>query len=224
MSLLAHDGTMTAKAYSIVWLVEHADGQRHPVLANYVHKHYMPVTAIKTLEPGTHRLVSPFFNLSPVDHVSYMAHTRSAPVDNPLFANTKVLTASMDAIIYADGTHFGKDLYDLQTRFIITRNAEHDEAVLLLRELDSLGPVQAGSALPASGTAEILDKHFNAGLAVGGGNPRAWKMDLYKRTLGQEAAILKGILLSQGHDALIRHVMSRTQYPRAAVNATGLPT
>lgn len=221
MAFLRHDGINTAKGYAVVWLIQQGTAPPLSIRAHYIHKHYIPgKTGVRTLEPGSERLISPFFNISAADYKAHHATSRIPP--NFPFLDAHVVSASIDAVIFDDGSLYGQDDYDLRARYIATRNAEHDEAVLFLREL------KEQASVPDSLTVDsILEKHFKAGIVAAGTKSSNWRKQFYSRALGQEAAIMRSILSTRGLTSLQADARRRTGYPSTLVNRaaqTDLPS
>jgi hypothetical protein len=215
MAVLRHDGTVTAKAYCVLWTIQQSPNRQRTMRAMYIHKHSMPKAGERKIEPGTARLISPFFNHSAAD---FKAHPESAELRIPghfPFLDAEVLSISIDAVIYgsdpANATIAGPDAYDLRSQYLATRYAEHDEAVSVRRNLYRLSqtddPLQA-AALPAQ-IDEVLKKHIEIGAPRQGLKLE----DRYIRARAQEAAILRGALSAWGLDALKKEAHRRSLFP-----------
>jgi hypothetical protein len=220
MAVLRHDGSTTAKAYCVLWTIQQGTNRQRTLRAIYMHKHSMLKKGERKMEPGTERLVSPFFNHSASDH---NAHPETAAMTIPRnfpFLDSEVLSVSIDAIIYgsdpANATIAGPDAFDLQSEYLAVRYAEHDEGVSVRRNLKNLSngvdPVQAAAALPAQ-IDEILKNHIDVGAPWQGLKLE----DRYMRARAQEAAIMRGTLSAWGLDALKKEAHRRTLFPRDSV-------
>jgi hypothetical protein len=216
MAFIQHDGTVKAKAYCVVWVFQLGDGRQRSIRAHYIHKHLMPKISVRTLESGSERLISPFFNISATDFKAHPNHAAIKIPPNFPFQDAEVLSVSIDAVIYSDGSVAGQDKYDLRTRYIGTRNAEHDEAFLLLRELSK--PTSTPDSLHAD---SILEKHFQAGIDAVRTYSQDWKKQFYVRALGQEAAIMRNVLSTRGLNALKANALRRIRFPQTIVSPVG---
>lgn len=123
LAILQHDGAATAKAYCVPWNLQQSAGRQRTMRALYVHKHAMARNAERVIEPGTERLISPFFNLSRSD---YRFHSENATLRIPShfpFLDAEVLSVSLDAVIHstdpASAWIFGPDVYDLRSKYML---------------------------------------------------------------------------------------------------------
>jgi hypothetical protein len=212
IAVLRHDGTVDAKAYRVLWTIQQSPSRQRTMMAQYIRKHCMLRSGVLNVKPGSRRLISPFFNYSASD---YNFRPENATLRIPPrfpFLDAEVVSLSVDAVIYSDGTMAGPDKYDLRSRYLATRAAEHDEGYSLSWKMDkmkaTLGP---GVTLDPDAIAGILDGDYQYGLAAQGSDPKA----IYAFARSQEAALMKGILTSRGLSALVANVAHRLKFYRA---------
>jgi len=211
MAVLRHDGTVDAKAYRVLWTIQQSPSRQRTMMALYIRKHCMLRNAVLNVKPASRRLISPFFNYSAYDYNAQPGKaTLRIPPHFP-FLDAELVSVSIDAVIYSDGTIAGPDKYDLRSRYIATRVAEHNEGYSLAWKMDkmkaTLGP---GESLDPNKIASILDGDFQYGLAAQGADPKA----MYTLARSQEAALMKGILTSRGLSALEANVAHRVKFYR----------
>ncbi len=220
MAFLRHDGTATAKAYCVLWTIQQSLTRQRTMSAMYIHKHSMPKMGERKMEPGTERLISPFFNLSAAD---YNSNPKTAALRIPghfPFLDADVVSVSIDAMIYGsdpmNATIAGPDAYDLRSQYLATRYAEHDEGVSVLSALQQINvgdPLQAATATQEK-IQQLMQKHIDVGASWQGSTLR----DRYIRSRAQEAAIMAAVLSAGGLTALKAEARRRSFFPRDVVN------
>jgi hypothetical protein len=211
MAVLHHSGARQAKAYRVLWTIQQSPNRQRTMMAQYIRKHCMLRSAVLNVKPGSRRLISPFFNYSTYDYNAQPGRaTLRVPPHFP-FLDAEVVSVSVDAVIYSDGTVAGPDQYDLRSRYLAIRAAEHDEGYSLSWKMDkmkaALGP---GESLDPAAIVGILDGDFQYGLAAQGADPKA----MYTLARSQEAALMKGILTSRGLGALEANLAHRLKFYR----------
>lgn len=218
MAVLSHEGTASAKAYRVLWTIQQSPNRQRTMMAQYVQKHCMLRNAIRNVNPAQKRLVSPFFNYSTTD---YGFRTESATLRVPPhfpFLDAAVVSVSIDAVIYSDNSIAGPDKYDLRTRYLATRAAEHNEGYSLSWKLAkmkaALGP---GESIDPQRISEILDYDLQYGLHSQGTD---WK-SICTFARSQEAAIMKGTLTARGLAALEANVAHRVKYAGEQLKSVG---
>lgn len=171
------------------------------------------------MEPGTERLVSPFFNFSRSDYgFRPEAATLRVPIHFP-FLDAEVTSVAIDAVIHstdpASAWIFGPDVYDLRSQYLATRYAEHDQGVSVLQHLHRLGTT-GGLSVAALSTA--IDSVLQMHIQIGAPKQGLAMLDRYIRARAQEAAIVRGVLLTGGLEALKADALRRGQFPRDHVD------
>jgi hypothetical protein len=218
MAVLGHEGSRQAKAYRILWTIQQSPNRQRTMQAVYIQKHCMLRSAVLNARPGKKRLVSMFFNYSTSDYnFRPEGATLRVPPNFP-FLDAEVISVSIDAVVYSDRTIAGPDKYDLRTRYIDIRAAEHNEGYRLRWKMDKmkagLGP---GESLDPGQIGSILDADVQYGLAYRG----TVSQMMYRRARSQEAAIMKGLLTSRGLDALEKNVARRVKFPADRLTSVG---
>ena len=217
MAVLSHEGSTQAKAYRVLWTVQQSPDRQRIMQCVFIRKHCMLRSALKVVAPGKKRLVSPFFNYSTADYdflpdsVFNTNGSEERLLSRFPFLDAEVVSVSVDAVIYSDRTISGPDRYDLLSRYLAVRAAEHNEGYSLAWKLEkmkaALGP---GESLDPAKIASILDYDFQYGMASSqSDNPMA----IHRFARSQEAALLKGLLQSRGLAALEAHIARRLSYP-----------
>jgi len=204
-AILRHEGALTVKAYCVHWLVKEESGGTRNIHAHYILKHSMPKPAVRSLEPGAARLVSPFFNVSLSEYAADPVRVASlVPREFPFF-DREVMATSLDAVIYSDGSLVGPDLFRLGDRYVASRNAEQDAAISVKRQMRVDGSV--------AGIERMLQRHIEIGVAAQSAEPKA----IYLRSRAQEAVLLQRTLHARGLPALTKEVQRKSRFPRDQV-------
>jgi len=221
MAVLRHDGTSLAKSYSVLWVLQQGPGRQRTMRAMYIHKHAMLKVGVRKLQPGSARLVSPFFNYSESD---YSAHPATASLTIPRnfpFLDAELVSVSIDAVIYADGTVAGPDAHDLRSEHLATRYAEHDGGLSVLAHLRKFekaatDPLQAMATVPAQ-----IDDLLKKQIEIGAPRQGLKLGDRYLRARAQESAIMQGVLSSGGLVALKQDAARRIRFSKDQLTSVG---
>jgi hypothetical protein len=215
--VLRNDTSHRGRAYVIQWEIQRSDGMLDGLQAHHIQKPFAPGKDRRTLVPSEVRLISPFFDLSPAEYLaqksslgSWMtAHSSLRPYS---FVNILTITATVDAVIYEDGTYVGTDRFQLLTRYQALRDAERDESAAVLQLL---------SANPApADIVALLERDAQAGLAVKLSPARdantLYVME-YPLQRGYEAQMLLALYRQSGLQALKDRAMVVASYPRETI-------
>ena len=142
------------RALSTSWGITTATGTFETVLYSYVapgsKKKGRSESTIRSaqrdvLRPGESRLITPFFNWTPGYYQSNPAPNWSALIGSKEpgdflvseLPNATVVKVSLDAVVFSDWKLIGHDKHSLRKRLRCTRNAEHDEALVVHKLLKS---------------------------------------------------------------------------------------
>jgi hypothetical protein len=151
--LLRNDTSRHVLAYVIKWDVRFS--HRLPgVLQNYyiqeplsIARPQAPLSAAQrsSFSPGELRLLSPFFNVDATQYVSShggLAKTISTFLTLEPYSSIEIqtVTATLDAVIYADGTFEGPDHFRLLSRYQCLRQAERDLGTELMNLIQAGAP------------------------------------------------------------------------------------
>lgn len=209
MAVLSHEGTRQAKAYRVLWTIQQSANRQRTMQSVFIKKHCMLRNAVKVVGPGKKRLVSMFFNYSTADYNFDAGNATLRIPPNFPFLDSEVVSVSIDAVIYSDHTIAGPDKYDLRSHYLLTRDAEHDEGYSLSWKLEkmkaALGP---GESIDPSKIVSILDYDIQYGATAHGNDAKS----IYRFARSQEAALMKGLLVSRGLAALEANVARRVAY------------
>ncbi len=212
MAILQNNHTLRAIAYSVEWVItDQTSGRQRRLLAHFMSKHRYRLHTARFLEPNSIRLVSPFFNASPIEFAQWTQHLHGHIPDNFPFFNAPLESVHLDLAIFSDGTFAGPDRNKFRERYIAQRNAEHHEGVSVMQHLEANSDLSQINAL--------LSKHVKHAASAQGGTPQA----IYDRARGQEALILQHVLSTQGGDALRADVARRSSFRRDVLR-DGNPT
>jgi hypothetical protein len=150
--LIVRNRTETrVKAINAIWTVHSSTG----LVSQYRYSYFFrPIRLTKATQSGqvsvvgskNISLVSPFFCWTPKRFEKQSGPTvltsllQKYPIRNQLVLNTgsaEVLKGKVDAVIDAKGRIAGTGRAALAERYVATRHAEHDEALVLLRDIES---------------------------------------------------------------------------------------
>lgn len=218
--LIENQSSRSIRALSITWVIETKTGQ-HQVTNSYAFtpkfgKSGSPKSAVtgdrtrftgsvKLLKRNGVRLFSPFFSWSP----GYVTAEKPANWSKVLsrksaysflqaeLTNATKVTATLEAVIFADHTIVGQDTHRLAAQFAIRRNAQSDAG----KYVQSL----LSSGLSTSRIAAELVKQANGiaqdekGNAIDRSNPDQFD---YYRERSRHAKVLLLRLMSDGPDKL----------------------
>lgn len=150
--LMKHVSGPPIKACSVVWSIVTADGSFETSSFYYSRSGRTNVISGRKhlLEAGNTALVSPFFHRRPQKPQSPFPDDWAQGLggnESQSFLLRKVQRANrifvqLDGVIYADSVVVGPDSKNLARHFAVRRNAEHDEAVSMLRFMGT-GPTRA---------------------------------------------------------------------------------
>jgi hypothetical protein len=217
--LLRNDTSHFAKGYAVEWETRSSIGTVHRAVNHFVQKHNSALsTERRAFGPGELRLVSPVFDVSPGEYKvqqNWVATLMSTLSTRPPYAltNTQSLTASMDAVIFADGTYAGTDRHELLLRYHCIRDAERDLAEAVLHLLDAKAPIGDVIAL--------LERDAQAGLAA---NTSLRDRDsVYALYRGEQAQTLLSLYRRGGVEALMTRAWTLTQHPREKISRVSQP-
>lgn len=194
-----NDTERTARAYDIVWRLQVPDAsapggtseqkfsEQEAVVTPLELRHPAGISEVdKSIRPGERRLFSPFFNGGPTDTDTFIV--LNDPTRFPNAGSYMEVNASADCVVYGDGSFAGPNLSRVLLRYFITRDAQHDEALSILRSLRS------------SPTLPDLRRNLELRAQIGSSpnylNDRA--MPVYVRARGIAAGEFEKILLSEG--------------------------
>lgn len=218
MAVLSHEGSRQAKAYRVLWTIQQSPNRQRTMQAVYIQKHCMLRSGVLNVRPEKKRLVSMFFNYSTSDYNFRPENATLRVPPNFPFLDAELISVSIDAVIYTDRTIAGPDKYDLRTRYLATRAAEHNEGYSLSWKLEkmkaALGP---NESIDPGKIASILDYDIPYGASRPGTDGAA----ILRLARSQEAAIMKGLLTSRGLDALVKNVARRVKFPADRLTAIG---
>ena len=137
MVVIRNDTPKVVRAYEIRWnptdtKIEASETLRTTAVSTPLELRWPAGNKLqdKSLRPGEERLVTPWANVRR-DETSFF---------DPTFAQTmpailSPLKASVDCVIYGDGSFHGPNQSRLLLTYFITRDAQHDEALTILQNL-----------------------------------------------------------------------------------------
>lgn len=164
-ALLTHQRGAAVRAYKASWLMQTSAGSYSTTLYHYARagvrvgnsgKRTAGSGQVSVLRRQGHRLVSPFFSLTPEhfqrfgvpDWTRVLNKTADGEFINAELGSHPTFQISLDAVLYARHTVLTKDKRPFATfkaagphaealgqRFRVKRNAEHDEAVIVHKML-----------------------------------------------------------------------------------------
>jgi hypothetical protein len=219
MAVLGHEGTRQAKAYRILWTIRQSPNRLRTLQAVFIQKHCMLHSAVKIVKPSNKRLISMFFNYSTADYEFQPGSANMEMFSRFPFLDSELISVSVDAAIYSDRTIAGADQYDLRSRYLATRAAEHNEGYSLWWKMEkmkaALGP---GESIDPAKIASILDYDIQYGNASSrSGDAKA----IHRFARSQEAALMKGLLTSGGLAKLGTNVARRLKFPKEVLTSIG---
>jgi hypothetical protein len=143
--LLENGTNRYARAYAITWRITEPQGGYAWSSASWLTTPFeMGRPQLdKAINPGLTRLVSPFFNLSErawAQHAADPAGWQAPMPAGRLPPPGSGVEAELDGVVYGNGSFYGPNQTDILGRYLVARTAEHDEALSLLRLIDSGAP------------------------------------------------------------------------------------
>jgi hypothetical protein len=143
--ILRNDTPKTVRAYELFWHLQMPDddapnGMREHTLTNFAITTPLELRRPgglrqldKSIRPGEARLLSPLFNGGREDGAEFSLFNFAARLPDPsTYAAIKV---DVDCVIYGDGSSAGLNRGRLRMRYFVARDAQHDEALSILRWL-----------------------------------------------------------------------------------------
>lgn len=211
------------KALSLTWRLETADGPHESTLFFY-HRatSRYPMSAQRHLARRRQTiLVTPFFNVSrqrfrngrQPDWSKAREKGEAPAVLLDQMGRARKVRVRVDAAVYSDWRLIGPDHGGLGRHLEIRRNAEHDEAVAMLRLLrDDASWEQITAALKQHRTPEGLTP-----LAVPPGSDHAW----YLRARTLQAKLLLRDPQRKQHGALVHTLVALRKHRRTEIRPIG---
>ena len=200
LAIVRNESPQVFKAYSVAWNIQGESGVSHLVSVQYVFRHLAPANQNKVLRPGSLRLLSPLFNLSPQEYRENHDFIHRYPASTlPPFRSVRI-DASVDGEIDSDGTADGPNLTHLHELYKATRNAEHDEAVSLLARLRGPAIPTNPSVLLSADLSEAHRYDEVAKMRYIQGHPTA---DFYKAARAQSALEFLALFRQKGYARLV---------------------
>jgi hypothetical protein len=144
--LLQHKSGPGVRAFSVTLAITNPSGVQETSLFFYSQTTVNSLMSGKRhlLRKGRSRLVSPFFNWQPDEYtrvsttLDWDAMLNQNKLRKLVLQQAKTATeihVQLDAVVFADWTVAGPDKTNLARHLMIRRNADHDEAVSLLRAI-----------------------------------------------------------------------------------------
>jgi hypothetical protein len=146
--ILRNDTRRTARAYEVVWHVQGLDPTASGVPAELRLTAFAITTPLemrtpggirgtdRSIHPGEARLLSPFFNGARTDSADFAIFNRPGQLPDP--STYVAILAELDCVVYGDGSFAGPNRNHLLLRYLVARDAQHDEALAVLRRLRSI--------------------------------------------------------------------------------------
>lgn len=204
LMLIRNDTALPAVAYALKWDVVYQYGGSQTLEKDYVLRPLDQGSNI-ALPPGSIRLISPLFNLTPQEYQA--AGDFAELYSGPLPSITEV-DPSVDGVAYSDGTYSGPEGAQVCQRYVTARFAAHDEAVSVLTLLIS--------GTPLATLLSTLSMQIQRGLWLHGTDA----MDMYVYARGQSARDVKILILRDGQAQALQ-VLSRVTGSPALLTAFG---
>jgi hypothetical protein len=204
MVILRNDTDRTARAYDVVWHGQAADPNAPGSVVDTVLGEQGAITTPlemrrpggiwqndKSIPPGGVRLLTPLFNGGPAEASSFgFFHNMPAALPDP--TTYSAIHAELDCVVYGNGSFAGPNRRRLLLRYFITRDAQHDEALAIVKRLRS---TPKDPQLKAA-----LDLRMKIGSSNTHPNRRAMPMYIHARAVAAQE--FQQILLHEGHDQL----------------------
>src|SRR5579864_83270 len=146
LAILRNDSPRTARACEVIWRVQAANPDAPDgVGEGTVGRQGALTTPLelrwpgglgqsdKSIRPGEARLLSPFFNGGPADASVFGFFNQPALLPDP--ASFSLIHPELDCVVYGDGSFAGPNRTHLLLRYFVARDAQHDEALTILRGL-----------------------------------------------------------------------------------------
>ncbi len=152
--VLQNNSNLSVAGYVIRWELTDASGT-HPLFQAYDEDSLFVDAGQRVrgfgLEQGASRILTPFLNIHESQASAFASsgsveHLSSTHPMAKRISAGGVFTATLDSVIYQDGSYEGKDESELADTFMMDRNAKHDTGVavlLAIREGESEDQIRA---------------------------------------------------------------------------------
>ena len=143
--ILRNDTQRTVRAYEIVWHLQEPDADSASGYRERELRTFAITTPLelrnpgglrgmdKSIPPGGERVVSPVFNGVSSDSDKFTFF--NDPEKLPQKGTYTSITPDLDCVVYGDGSFSGPNHSQLLLRYNVVRDAQHDEALSVLRML-----------------------------------------------------------------------------------------
>jgi len=200
--IVLNTGTVSARAYSIIWSIRDSSGQvtaSNRVVVKHAFSNQLPLTGRQIMiAPGEAQLVTPIFDWSsnsirPHPDPNLLSSALGGFAGLPLFVSARSaasVQAGFDAVIGDDNIVMGPDILHLSSSYLAARNAEHNEGVKVIKLLNA----EANSQQIVSTLQADIRQEFTPTQDV--------DKSAYSRAKAQEASLMLAIYQAKGSAAL----------------------
>jgi hypothetical protein len=214
--LVTNESSHQIHAFVMKWTVQ-ASGEAPNVIYSPFMRTPTPshvLTGGGILAPGESRLLSPWFSLTKAQFASMQGGNGSQDALSAFLRaqtagpakDTKLLSASVDGVVFGDAHFVGPDESKLFDHFECERNGQHDEGSSISRFLSNNASDQE--------IIDTLNAHIQKGQLSRGGNDRE---SLYYTARGTEAQMLLQIFKQAGRSDLQRTVDQLLKFGRTSL-------
>ncbi len=145
--ILRNDTQRTARAYEVIWHVQVPDSDAPGGVGEERFSASAITTPLETrwpggirkldrsIPPGGARVISPVFNGGRADAEDFSFLNN--PAELPAPASYSSVSVELDCVVYGDASFAGPNRSHLLLRYLVARDAQHDEALSVLRSLRS---------------------------------------------------------------------------------------
>lgn len=213
--IVRNDGARKMNGYAVVWNETTKQGGNRAFTQRFMNRIFEEPEKHRIMQPSSVRLLSPLFNLS-VNEVRNLSASKQLETLFPLSvlppADTIAsMSATLDGILWGDGTFEGPDHARLSAEALCALNADHDEALKVSALLASNPQPQV---VIAALDLDIEAAHTPGDVKMLTQSRRRAEMEpLYRRARAQAAYALKRQILNAGIEGLSARVNYVAQLP-----------